>query len=286
MSGELTPVCAAMAASVQDGAALAASCNQDVEIVSERSPWDTVYATPVGTTRVETSATAVRTDVNGIWEPIDTRVVEVNGGLEVVAPALEMEFSDGTGESPLARIVRDGHELTFDVPFDLTTPVVDGSQITYPEVLEGVDLVVTVDEDGTGFSEVLRVESPGAATNPVLAELSFPVTTTDGLQISAAEGGFEAVDETGDRVFTSPTPLMWDSAASVPGEALRAPAARKADTLVLEETGVSPGGVAGEDRAVAPQSGDRVAALPADLDAGAVTIVPDADMLTDPQTQW
>src|SRR5690606_14126370 len=97
---------------------------------------------------------------------------------------------------------------------------------------------------------------------------------------------FEAVDETGDRVFTSPTPLMWDSAASVPGEALRAPAARKADTLVLEETGVSPGGVAGEDRAVAPQSGDRVAALPADLDAGAVTIVPDADMLTDPQTQW
>ncbi|WP_277516542.1 hypothetical protein, partial [Cellulosimicrobium cellulans] len=280
------PTCGDEAANAGIAIALALECDQEVEVVSARTPWDTVFATPEGTTRVETSATAVRTDVNGVWEPVDTRVVVGNGGLEVVAPAIEMTFSDGTGEGPLARIVRDGHELTFDVPFDLTSPVVDGAQVTYPEVLEGVDLVVTVDEDGTGFSEVLRVESAAAAANPVLAELSFPVTTTEGLAISEAEGGFEAVDEAGDRVFTSPTPLMWDSASSIPGGALQGLADRTTDIFVRGETGDSLGDVGIQDRAVAPLSGDRVAEMPADLGTDVVTIVPDADMLADPQTRW
>ncbi|MHA7619462.1 LamG-like jellyroll fold domain-containing protein [Cellulosimicrobium cellulans] len=267
--------CHTEAFSGADASRLATECGHEVAITGAQTPWDTVYATPEGFTRVETSATAVRTDINGSWEPIDTTVIAGERGLEVVAPALEMEFSDGTGTSPLARIVRDGHELTFDVPFDLTPAVVQGSQITYPQILEGVDLVVSVDEDGTGFSEVLRVESPEAAANPALAELSFPVTTTQGLGISAAGGGFEAVDESGERVFTSPTPLMWDSSSSL---------ADAAASRLTARTAVSSAAL--EDRAAAPLSGDRVAEMPADLGTGVVTVAPDPDMLTDPRTRW
>jgi hypothetical protein len=206
-------VCAEQAADAAAAVRVAETCDVEVEVVSERTPWDTVFATPDGLTRVETSATAVRTDVNGAWEQIDTTVVESAAGLEVVAPTFEMRFSDGTDPAePLARIVKDGHELTFDVPFELTDPAVDGAQVTYPEVLEDVDLIVTVHEDGTGFSEVLRVATPEAAANPELAQLSFPVTTSEGLSVSSHDGGFEASDAAGDEVFTSPTPLMWDSA--------------------------------------------------------------------------
>ncbi|MEK8225032.1 hypothetical protein NKG05_01015 [Oerskovia sp. M15] len=210
---EVAESCVDSAALADEAARVAVLCDHEVEVVSQRTAWDTVFATPEGHTRVETSAVAVRTDVNGAWEDIDTSVVGGSGRLEVAAPALAMSFSDGSAGEPLARIVRDGHELVFDAPFDLTVPVVEGSQVTYPGVFEGVDLVVSVHEDGTGFSEVLRVESPAAAANPALAQLSFPVQTTQGLSVVADEGGFVAVDGAGEEVFTSPTPLMWDSSA-------------------------------------------------------------------------
>lgn len=235
---------------------------------------------------------AVRTDVNGAWADIDTSVVEGAAGLEVVAPAFEMRFSDGTDPAePLARIVKDGHELTFDVPFDLTDPVVDGSQVTYPGVLDGVDLIVTVAEDGTGFSEVLRVATPEAASHPELAQLSFPVATSDGLSVSAHDGGFQASDASGEQVFTSPTPLMWDSATPTapdtaaglfsPFSALRAPSAPFAAAAEPVT-----GDVSVEDRAVAPLVGDDVAPMPATVESDEVTITPDRDMIDDPETTW
>lgn len=84
--------------SVDDAAVavdVAAACGTEVEVVGARTEWDTVYATPEGGTRVETSAAAVRTRVNGGWEPIDTSLVEGAAGIEVAAPALPITFSDG-----------------------------------------------------------------------------------------------------------------------------------------------------------------------------------------------
>ncbi len=266
---------------------MAVSCDQDVEVVAERTEWDTVYATPAGLTRVDTSATAVRTAVNGLWEPIDTSVVETDGGLSVAAPAMKMTFAGGPGDQPLARIVRDGHELTFDVPFELTEPVVEGSRVTYPQILEGVDLVLSVHEDGTGFSEVLRVESPEAAANPVLAELSFPVTTSDDLSVVADKGGFGAVDEAGERVFTSPTPLMWDSSAPTLDDPVPARSSRSvASGPSVPEHKLVSGGATSEDRVQGPLGADAVSMMPATVDEGSVTIEPDLAMLENPETQW
>jgi hypothetical protein len=278
------PVCADAAASVQDAAVMAVSCGQDVEVVAERTEWETTYATAEGNTRLDVSSTAVRTAVNGVWEPIDTSVVAGGSELRVAAPAFEMAFSDGSGGQPLARIVKDDHELTFDVPFDLTAPVVDGSRITYPQVLEGVDLVVSVHEDGTGFSEVLRVESPEAAANPVLAELSFPVTTSTGLAVEQSGGGFEAVDDSGERVFSSPTPLMWDSTTPTIDDAPAEVVSRFGASALADEAASASEAVA--DRVAGPLVGDEVAAMPARVEQDTVTIVPDAELIDDPQTQW
>ncbi len=77
---------------------------------------------------------------------------------------------------------------------------------------------------------------------------------------------------------------MWDSSSSLADTAASRLTARTAVSSAALGAVAESGGL--EDRAAAPLSGDRVAEMPADLGAGVVTIVPDPDMLADPQTRW
>lgn len=62
LSGVISPASATGGSGVMDdpmsAADRASSCGIDVEIASERTPWSTVFATPDGFTRVETSTAA------------------------------------------------------------------------------------------------------------------------------------------------------------------------------------------------------------------------------------
>ncbi|MGW6128776.1 FG-GAP repeat domain-containing protein [Cellulomonas sp. NPDC055163] len=265
--------CTAEAPDEGAAVALAQRCDTEVEVVAARTEWNTTVALPDGTMRLDVSTAAVRTDESGEWADVDNAVVASDGALSVASAVTPMTFSDGSGEEPFARIERDGHVLTFAMPFDLPRPSVAGAQVTYAEVLPGVDLVVTVNEDATGFSEVLRVDSPEAAAHPDLANLTFPVATSDGIEVEAKDGGFVAADESGAAVFASPVPAMWDSSAPAP-EASGAP-----DAAVGEE-------LAEGDPVVEPVGGEEVAALPADVTADEVTVTPDAEMLESPETVW
>lgn len=284
----------------------AAECGTEVEVASARTAWDTLYATPEGGSRVETSAGAVRTRAsNGDWRPIDTALIPGDAGIEVSAPVWPMVFSDGTAGRPLATIERDGHVLEFDVPFELPAPQVEGPTVTYADVLPGVDLVASVNDDGTGFSEVLRVESPEAAAHPALQRLDFDVQVTDGLDVAADDGGFVATDGAGARVFTSPTPLMWDSGARptatagvqslsepspddlhelVTGEPATAEPVRRPapDSVVAAMPATVQDVSEGEARAATTES------EPPDAEAsgGTVSVTPDAAMVADPETSW
>ncbi|MGW8565844.1 LamG-like jellyroll fold domain-containing protein [Isoptericola sp. NPDC055881] len=306
---EETPIeCVSSVADAASAAEMAAVCGSEVEVRSARTPWDTLWATPGGGGRVELSATAVRTDVNGGWEPIDTSLVaatEPGAGITVAAPALPITFSDGTAGMPLATIASDEHVLEFHAPFGLTTPSIEDGRVIYPEVLPGVDLIATIDEDGSGFSEVLRVDSPQAAANPALAELEFPVTVSDGLNVAESEGGFVASDADGQEVFTSPTPLMWDSGSTAQQiEAAEGAQAQLAagdlgvmalsasldaaevgaqfgDTLVDPATGEPVG-----EPVESPALSSTVAPMPVDVADRSVTITPDAGMIADPGTSW
>ncbi|WP_460708322.1 hypothetical protein, partial [Myceligenerans halotolerans] len=109
-----------------------------------------------------------------------------------------------------------GHELILDAPFDLTAPQIDGDQVTYPDVItDGVDLVVSVNPDATGFTETLVFASRQAAERAEkkvgLDKLTFPLTTSAGLQVTRQEGGLVAADMFGSEIFTAPAPRAWDS---------------------------------------------------------------------------
>jgi hypothetical protein len=275
-------------ATVEESAAVqtAVACDSTVEVLSARTEWDTLYAQADGTMRWDSSAVAVRTEVSGAWTDVDPTVVATDGGLQVAAPVVPMMFGDGTDGQPLARLERDGHEMTFDVPLDLPVPSVEGRRITYPAVLPGVDLVVTVDADATGFSEVLRIESPEAAANPALAELTFPVEVSDGLDVSGENGGFVARDADGEMVFTSPAPAMWDSTTveEVPLPSVFSRAAGGVSELAFAAEDAVGGETA--DPVVAPGEGARTVSIPVEVAPEGVTIAPDAEMLADPETVW
>lgn len=178
--------CAVEAADEAAAERLAIGCGHDVEVVSARTEWNSLYAQPDGAMRFEVSAAAVRTKVTGQWGPVDNALVEVDGGYEVVAAVTPMRFGGAGDGAPLVRMWRDGHELTMDLPFDLPEPTLtQDDQLTYAQVLPGVDLIVTVNPDATGFSEVLRVQSPQAAADPRLRELVLPMETSSGLTLEA-----------------------------------------------------------------------------------------------------
>jgi hypothetical protein len=264
--------------------AMAAQCGHRVEVLDARTEWNTLYAQPDGTHQLVASAAAVRTRASGAWTDIDSSLRSTGAGVVVASAVTPMTFSAGRAGQPLAQITRDGHELTFDVPFALPTPQVAGSQVTYPAVLPGVDLIVTVNADTTGFSEVLRVASPQAAADPRLRTLQFPVATSADLSVAGAQGGFEATDRAGERVFWSPAPQMWDSSA--------APAAfsgvQRPGVVSLLSTAVASAASdqALGDRTVAPVGGEKVAAMAESVGGGSVSIAPDAGMLADPGTVW
>lgn len=278
--------CSVELADEATAAAVAQECGHEVEVLDGRTEWNTVWAQPNGNMLVDVSMSAVRTQVDGDWAEIDTTVVAGEDGLEVASPVAEIVFSDGADGQPLARMVSEGHEITMDAPFDLTEPQVLGDSVLYPEVLPGVDLVVSVNADGTGFSEVLRIESAEAAANPALAELVFPIETTDGLAVTAEAGGFTAHDGAGETVFVSQAPAMWDSSAEQ-AEPARAELSGGAVARALDHVrGVAGGMRRAAERLESPVEGDAVEVVPATVAADAVSLAPDAEMLAAEDTVW
>jgi hypothetical protein len=283
----LAEECTGIAQDEMTAAAQAHRCGRDVEITEARSEWNTLYAQADGMLRLDSSTAAIRARRGEAWVGIDNTVVHRDGSLEVASAVNPMTFSDGTPGVPLATIERNDHTLSLDVPFDLPAPQVDLDKLTYAQVLPGVDLIVTVNSDATGFAEVLRVASPEAAADPRLTELSFPIVTSDGLVVDEAEGGFVAKDASGHEVFTSPTPAMWDSAESVitaplTGERAALSAFGEALQLATEDAA----GTADVDRTEAPSGTEQIELLPASITGDAVTFRPDESMLLDPSTVW
>lgn len=264
------PTCSSrMTAATSAAAAEAArDCGLAVESLEQRTEFNTNYALPDGSTRLEVSAVAVRARDGDGWSDVDNTLVPGASGVEVAAAVSPMTFSDGSSGQPLATVERDGHVLSLDVPFDLPAPELGDGQLVYSEVLPGVDLVLTVSDDTTTFTEVLRVESPQAAADPRLAELRFPVQTSDGLQVVQHGEGFQARDGAGEPIFSGPPPTMWDSSGP--------------DT----PTRSGPAEVDPSARAVAPIGGEDVVPMELRVGEEGLSVTPDQAMLRDPGTVW
>lgn len=251
-----TPDCRPSTGEAKAAKAMAEGCDEQVEIESLRTETTQVFANADGTSTMEIYAHPQRARrADGSWAPLDAGLeVREDGSVVPRASALGLVLSGG-GDGPLLRARRDGHDVALSWPDRLPKPVLEGARATYPEVMTGVDLVVTARD--TGFSFVLVVKDRQAAQNPRLRGLTLGSSLAGLTWQKAADGGLQAVDDKGRAVLAAPAPRMWDSA----------------------EAGIT--------SVEMPAQGARDAAVKVDLTAGGrLTLVPDQGLLADPSARF
>ncbi|HEX6686875.1 MAG TPA: DNRLRE domain-containing protein [Candidatus Limnocylindrales bacterium] len=201
----------AEAADERSALALARRLGRPVEVTGLTTETTMVRASPGGTLTAEIHREPVRVRSGNLWVPTNAHLSKRDDG--TIAPLASPVglVLNGGGDGPLARLGRDGKTFALTWPGPLPRPLLDGVTATYPEVLPGMDLVVTA--GATSFSEVLVVKNAAAARDPALARLRFGVATT-GLRVESDEEGIRAVDERGEAVISAAPPRMWDSSGT------------------------------------------------------------------------
>lgn len=201
----------------------AAASGQPVEVLAFRDDRRDVFANPDGTMTVRQYAAPVRTIQDGQWVGLDpTLQVRPDGRVAPVAATVDLSFSGGGG--PLAVVGKAGRSISMDWDDPLPEPVLDGATATYPEVLPGVDLVMTALVDG--FSHALVVKSAAAAANPALDALELPITGQGAELRTTSTGGVEIVDAgSGGVMLAADPPTMWDSGGEPTADGFGATAA-------------------------------------------------------------
>ncbi|MFD7303711.1 hypothetical protein ACFV83_22740 [Streptomyces pharetrae] len=136
-----------------------------VEVLSLRGESTEVFATPEGDLEAREYLRPTWTRSGGAWKRVETDLAATADGM--VAPkatTVDLKLSGGGSEDPLVRMERAGRELSLSWPTALPEPQLSGALATYPEVLPGVDLRMTAQEDG--FTQLLVVKSAEGRREP------------------------------------------------------------------------------------------------------------------------
>ncbi|WP_246204305.1 LamG domain-containing protein [Streptomyces tailanensis] len=263
----------------QKALAEAQESGQRVEVTGERSERTTVFANPDGFTfTLEESAVPVRVPTSGGgWQAPDaTLEVRGDGTVAPKAAAVEMEFSGGGDTEPLVKISDRGRSLQMGWPGKLPEPVLDGTSAVYADVLPGVDLRITASVEG--FRHVLVVKTPEAAAQEELKQIDYSLKATGLSLLKGKAGNLTAIDDDGNRVFRAPPAQMWDSAGAASGAQ---PNSLAASVDATEAEGSDPAEVAASSaKGAEPGAGDTVTTMDVKVSADALTVIPDAEMLT------
>ncbi|WP_268982651.1 hypothetical protein [Streptomyces sp. HF10] len=244
----------------------ALSTGQTVPVDALTTEVSTTKALPDGTFTSTTSALPTRVYKDGAWTPVDaTLAADGHGGYTPKATPNGVTLSGG-GTGPLVTLTHaDGPSMGLTLPFRLPAPTVSDDTALYPSVLPGVDLSVSVTDQG-GFSDVLVVHDAEAAASPQLQQLKLAVDTHDLTLATTDSDSMEATSTDGDLAYTSPQPLMWDSSST--------PAKLGGPVADMTSSVDGPG----------PEADTEPVAMTAT--SKAVTLTPDAGMLTDPDTTY
>ncbi|MFF4389395.1 FG-GAP-like repeat-containing protein [Streptomyces sp. NPDC001552] len=256
--------------------AKAKETGQPYELTSARTETSDTWALPTGKWSVKRHGTTVRIRRAGGWVATDPSLqFAADGKVKPKASAVAIAFSGG-GTGPLLTGVKDGRTLSLTWPTALPKPTLAANVATYPNVLPDVDLQLKAEVEG--FSQLLVVKTAAAAKHPDLATLKFKLDTV-GLDVSrdATTGLLTAVNPAGEIVFTSPTPVMWDSTTTG-----AAPQAAKHAGVAAAGSGVND---APSDVFVTP-SGAKNAQMPTTVAGGNLEIKPDQALLTGAETKY
>ncbi|MFH8804893.1 FG-GAP-like repeat-containing protein [Streptomyces sp. NPDC017936] len=197
-----------------------------------------------------------------------------DGSVVPKAASVSVRFSGG-GTGPMLTGIRDGRTLSLTWPKALPAPTLSGNVATYAEVLPGVDLQLKAEVEG--FSQLLVVKSAEAAANPELAQLQFTIGTV-GLDVAkdGETGALQATDPAGQLVFSSPTPMMWDSSGPATAQEQQLTAAFTASTVTTTTT----------QNAFDPGAGAKDATMDTVISGDTLTITPEQDLLTGADTTY
>ncbi|MFE1013772.1 LamG-like jellyroll fold domain-containing protein [Streptomyces sp. NPDC058794] len=263
----------------------AQATGERVEVTGERTERTTVFANPDGATfTLEESSVPVRVpSPDGGWKaPDPTLELRSDGTVAPKGAAVQMTFSGGGQDGPLARIEDEGRALALDWPGTLPAPRLDGPNAVYPEVLPGVDLQVTATPES--FQHVLVVKTPEAAASEELEKLTFGLKTSNLTVHEGAAGNLAAVDGNGTTVFKAPPARMWDSAGQDTAGGTQPQLLTADSPATAEETQTAgpadPSETAPSGSGLEPGQGDTVADMDVHVAAGSLSVIPDKDMLT------
>ncbi|NJP35693.1 LamG-like jellyroll fold domain-containing protein [Micromonospora thermarum] len=264
---------------LDDALATAKRTGEPVEATAAGTASQVVTARPDGQVELALSAVPIRKRVDGQWKSLDpTLVRQADGRITPSTTTHDITLSGG-GTTPLVQMVRGDQSLTLTAPMTLPTPNLAGPTATYPGVLPGVDLTVTVSPEG-GFSHVFVVRDATAAANPKLARLELPLTTR-GLTLKAdTAGNITGRDRRGTAVMTAPAAVMWDSTATQP----TARQAAASDSTQSPSPAPSPSPSPSSSQA--PGSAARTAPVEVQVTDSSLTLEPDPALLTDPKTVY
>ncbi|MFF4507630.1 RHS repeat-associated core domain-containing protein [Streptomyces sp. NPDC001401] len=182
-----------------------------VEVLSDRTPFAQTFANPNGTLTYQASAEPRWVKKSGSWVRVDPTLVKNRDGSwapKAAEPGLKLS---GGGNTTLATMDSRAGSLSLSWPSKLPTPKASGASATYPNVLPGVDLVLTANAAGS-FEEVLVVKNRAAAANKALTHLTLGMSASKGLTVkSDKHGNVKVKTAKGSTVFKSPAPTVWDS---------------------------------------------------------------------------
>ncbi|MFE3122433.1 LamG domain-containing protein [Streptomyces hydrogenans] len=268
----------------------AAESGDRVEVVGERTEWETVFANPDGGTfTLEKSIVPVRVkDGTGWVQPDATLERREDGSIGPKAAVVDVSFSSGGPGTDLVSIGKDSQSVSMGWPGQLPEPRLEGERAVYENVLPDVNLILTATVEG--FRQVLEVETPAAAALPELQAIDYSLEA-DGLRLrEGVVGSVEALDGNGQVVFRSPTARMWNSAGddtapdgsgvSTQSAGVRAMpgAAGEAETAVQDVPELVAPPQEG-DPLSGPRAGDEAAVMEMELGRDSLTIVPDAALI-------
>lgn len=315
-----------VADSATDALIGAAHCGIEIEVLEERSPWESTYALPDGKFRSEISAMPSQVLVDGEWAELDTSITSPDSNdhsndsspdaAGSVAPLVSPWLMSRTGVAaePVPEPDRGTLQVAAPVfPIELNAggtagvgePLAsitrDGHrfEVWFPAPLPvgKVSGSRVVYDLADGVRLVVQVAVDGTGVLPVV-ELSDPEAAERFRSLVDAARPEGSPADSGELVFQTKV-----------SDGLRLEAGTENNVAVLDEVGEeqflsappvmwdSAGGEAEElpatvtevgatDRTVSPAPGDVVAQMPARVDGQSIVVAPDAGMLESADTVW
>ncbi|MFY1650733.1 LamG-like jellyroll fold domain-containing protein [Solwaraspora sp. WMMB762] len=261
-----TPECVDVAGSEVEATTLAVACGQPVVVDGSRTELAEVTALPDGRLRFVSAVVPQRTRRGGIWADIDLELAQGGDGLwRPEVSVADVAFSNG-GDGAMVTLVRDGRTVTLSWPQTLPPPTVSDDSLTYPNVLDDVDLVARATR--TGFTHVLVVKTPAAAQLADVRAARFQIGG-DVDVVSGQDGGLRAM--AGSVLVASAEPaVMWDSRVDLPAD--------------LSTRGLQ----AESTQSTATEAGDaaRIGSVDVEVSEGNLVLRPDVTLLDDPDAVY